>query len=290
MNTRRNHNWFAFTCCAPATAVVVLITFYPVAYAFVLSAYRTNFTRIQAYVGLGNFVRLLQDTTFLDSILRTCVFVLVSVAVSMALGYAMALLLNREMPFKGLVRALVVAPWVIAEVSAAIAWRWLLDPGLSPLMVTLRSFIVPDLDFLSHPFWAMVAVIGVSVWRFYPFPMILLLAALQTIPNEMHEAAAVDGASAWQRLLFITTPLVRGAMLIATILSTLFYFNKIVVPLVLTGGGPGQATEFMTIRLYREAFYGGNLGYASAMSCLIFMVNLVVSLLYFRVLRLEESR
>jgi len=202
----------------------------------------------------------------------------------------MALLLNREMPAKGLIRALIVAPWVIAEVSAAIAWRWLLDPGLSPIMVALRSWTAQDIDFLSNPTWAMLSVIGVSVWRFYPFPMILLLAALQAIPREMDEAAAVDGASYWKRLLFVTTPLVRGPMLVTTILSTLFYFNKIVVPLVLTGGGPGNATEFMTIRLYREAFYGGNLGYAAAISCLIFLVNAVVSLLYFRVLRIEEGR
>jgi multiple sugar transport system permease protein len=287
---KRGEQWFAHACCVPATAVVALITFYPVAYAFYLSAYRTSFARVQAYVGLGNFITLLHDSTLLQSIGRTLVFVFVSVALSMALGYAMALLLNREMPAKGLVRAIIVAPWVIAEVSAAIAWRWLLDPGLSPIMVALRAWTAPDLDFLSHPSWAMIAVIGVSVWRFYPFPMILLLAALQAIPKEMDEAAAVDGASYWKRLLFVTTPLVRGPMLVAAILSTLFFFNKIVVPLVLTGGGPGNATEFMTIRLYREAFYGGNLGYAAAISCLIFLVNAVVSLLYFRVLKLEEGR
>jgi multiple sugar transport system permease protein len=287
---RKGEQWFALTCCAPATAVVVLITFYPVAYAFMLSAYRTSFARIQAYVGLGNFVALLHDATLLQSIGRSLVFVFSSVALSMALGYAIALLLNRELPAKGVIRALVVAPWVIAEVSAAIAWRWLLDPGLSPIMVVLRSWSMPTLDFLSHPTGAMVAVIVVSVWRFYPFPMILLLAALQAIPREMNEAAAVDGASSWKRLLYVTTPLLRGPMLVSTILSTLFYFNKIVVPLVLTGGGPGNATEFMTIRLYREAFYGGNLGYAAAISCMIFLVNAVVSLLYFRVLRVEEAR
>ncbi len=287
---KKGEQWFALTCSAPATAVVVLITFYPVAYAFMLSAYRTSFARIQGYVGLGNFVALLHDATLLQSIGRTLVFVFSSVALSMALGYTMALLLNRELPAKGLIRAIVVAPWVIAEVSAAIAWRWLLDPGLSPIMVALRSWSMPDIDFLSHPTWAMVAVIVVSVWRFYPFPMILLLAALQAIPREMDEAAAVDGASYWKRLLYVTTPLLRGPMLVATILSTLFYFNKIVVPLVLTGGGPGNATEFMTIRLYREAFYGGNLGYAAAISCMIFLVNAVVSLLYFRVLRVEEAR
>ena len=287
---KRGEQWFALACCTPATAVVVLITFYPVAYAFYLSAYKTSFARVLGYVGLGNFVTLLQDSTLLQSIGRTLVFVFASVALSMLLGYAMALLLNREMPAKGLIRALIVAPWVIAEVSAAIAWRWLLDPGLSPIMVALRSWTAQDIDFLSNPTWAMLSVIGVSVWRFYPFPMILLLAALQAIPREMDEAAAVDGASYWKRLLFVTTPLVRGPMLVTTILSTLFYFNKIVVPLVLTGGGPGNATEFMTIRLYREAFYGGNLGYAAAISCLIFLVNAVVSLLYFRVLRIEEGR
>ena len=282
--------WFALACCTPATAAVALITFYPVVYAFYLSAYKTSFARVQGYVGLGNFIALWHDSAILHSIGRTFVFVFASVALSMALGYAMALLMNREMPMKGLIRALIVAPWVIAEVSAAIAWRWLLDPGLSPIMVALRAWTVPDVDFLSDPTWAMISVIAVSVWRFYPFPMILLLAALQAIPREMDEAAAVDGASYWKRLLFVTTPLVRGPMLVTTILSTLFYFNKIVVPLVLTGGGPGNATEFMTIRLYREAFYGGNLGYAAAISCLIFSVNAVVSLLYFRVLRIEEGR
>jgi multiple sugar transport system permease protein len=287
---RKGGQWFAVTCCAPATAVVVLITFYPVAYAFMLSAYRTSFARIQNYVGLGNFVTLLHDSTLLQSISRSLVFVFSSVALSIALGYGMALLLNRELPARGLIRALVAAPWVIAEVSAAIAWRWLLDPGLSPIMVALRSWSRPDLDFLSNPVWAMVAIIVVSVWRFYPFPMILLLAALQAIPREMDEAAAVDGASWWKRLLYVTTPLLRGPMLVTTVLSTLFYFNKIVVPLVLTGGGPGNATELMTIRLYREAFYGGNLGYAAAISCLIFLVNVIVSLLYFRVLRVEEAR
>jgi ABC-type sugar transport system permease subunit len=287
---KKGEQWFALTCCGPATAVVVFITFYPVAYAFGLSVYKTNFARIQGYVGVGNFVRLLHDSTFLEGIYKSCVFVFISVALSMALGYGMALLLNRDLPCKGLIRAIVVAPWVIAEVSAAIAWRWLLDPGLSPLMVGLRSLGMPDLDFLSHPIGAMAAIIVVSVWRFYPFPMILLLAALQAIPKEVEEAAEVDGASYWRRLVSVTTPLVWGPMLVSAILSTLFYFNKIVVPLVLTGGGPGNATELMTIRLYREAFYNGNLGYAAAMSCLIFLVNLVVSLLYFRVLRAEEGR
>lgn len=287
---KRGEQWFALMCSAPATAVVLLVTFYPVAYAFLLSAYRTKFARVQNFVGLANFSRLLHDATLLDDIARSLFFVFSSVALSMALGYAVALLLNRDLPAKGLIRAIVVAPWVIAEVSAAIAWRWLLDPNLSPLMVALRSLGLTDVDFLSRPFWAMAAIIGVSVWRFYPFPMIMLLAALQTIPKEAHEAAAVDGASFWKCLLYVTTPLIRGPMLVATILSTLFYFNKIVVPLVLTGGGPGNATELLTLRLYREAFYGGDLGYASAISCVIFLVNLVVSLLYFRVLRAEEER
>jgi multiple sugar transport system permease protein len=286
--TRKGEQRFALACSVPATAVVVLITFYPVAYAFVLSTYRTKFAQIQGYVGLGNFLGLLQDSSLLQSVAHSFTFVFSSVALSMALGYGMALLLNRDLPARGLIRAVVVAPWVIAEVSAAIAWRWLLDPNLSPLMVALRSLGMPKVDFLSDPHWAMAAIVVVSVWRFYPFPMILLLAALQAIPRQMDEAAEVDGASYWKRLIYVTTPLVKGPMLVVAILSTLFYFNKIEVPLVLTGGGPGNATELMTLRVYREAFYGGNLGYAAAISSLIFLVNVVVSLLYFRVLRPEE--
>ncbi len=271
----------------PSLVVVIAVTFYPIVYAIRVSLYQTSYLKMLKFFGVGHYVKFLQETLGWHNVLNSMVYTFGSLAVALPLGMILALMLNHDIRFRALFRTLIIVPWIISQIVTGLLWGWLLNPQFGPVNYFIREWFGAPFDFLGQTSSAMPTLIMTNVWRSFPYPMLLLLAALQTVPEEFYEAAKVDGATALQRFWKITLPLIRNTLLITTIMLSLHYFNMITLPFILTGGGPVGATDVMSLRVYREAFSFYHMGLASAIAVYIFAFNIVFSLIYIKILRTE---
>jgi multiple sugar transport system permease protein len=279
---------FPLALMLPAVLLVVCITFLPILQAVALSFRETNFLQAGRFIGLRHYQALFADPLTWQNLLNSFTFTFGSLALSLPLALGLALLLNRAFPGRGLFRTILILPWVVSQLLAALLWRWLDSPLLGAVAYVLGVLAGTRVDILGDPSTAMLGVIVANVWRTFPYAMILTLAALQTIPAELYEAAKIDGASRFNLFRYVTFPMIQNTFLIATIILTIHYFNMIELPLVLTGGGPVNRTEVLGLRVYREAFMLFKFGFGSAIAMLMFGVNILVSLTYIRVLRAES--
>lgn len=270
---------------APALAIVTVFALWPVAQSIWLSLHRSLLVLPGApvFVGLDNYRRLAEDPVALGSLGLTLVFVAASVAGELALGLLLALLMHRALPARGLYRAIVLIPWAMPTVVAAQMWRLSLHDryGLLNLLLfgdRVDRYVAP----LVSPAGALGAIILADIWKTASFTGLLLLAGLQMIPDDLYEAARVDGASAWQRFRRITLPLLRPAILVALLFRTLDAFRAFDLVYVLTYGGPGDATNLLQFHGYRTLMGEGDIGYGSAIATLVFLLTLAVSLIYLR--------
>ena len=271
----------------PSLVVVIAVTFYPIVYAIRVSLYQTSYLKMVKFFGVGHYVKFLQESLGWHNVLNSMVYTFGSLAVALPLGMILALMLNHDIRFRVLFRTLIIVPWIISQIVTALLWGWLLNPQFGPVNYFIREWFGAPFDFLGQTSSAMPTLIMTNVWRSFPYPMLLLLAALQTVPEEFYEAAKVDGATALQRFWRITLPMIRNTLLITTIMLSLHYFNMITLPFILTGGGPVGVTDVMSLRVYREAFSFYHMGLASAIAVYIFAFNIVFSLLYIKILRTE---
>jgi ABC-type sugar transport system permease subunit len=217
-------------------------------------------------------------------------YVVGSLAISLPLGLALALALNRELPFIHAFRTIIIAPWVVSQTVAALLWVWLLDPAYGPIGYVLKSWLrLPGILFVGSPELAMPTLILANVWLSYPLATVLLLAALQTIPPDLYEAAQIDGCSSWKCFSSVTLPLLRSTLLSTAIMLTLQYFSMVTLIFVMTGGGPVGVTRVLALRVFLEGFVNYNVGYAAAIGMVIFLLNIVFSAAYIRILRTEGA-
>ena len=275
----------AYLFVAPALILVLAIRFYPTLDAFHLSLYDMHLGRPTRFVGLANYAGLLSDQRLIGDLWVTLMFTVSSVVLSFGLGFLFALLLWRAGRGFTFFRTVLFLPYVIALIVVALMWRWLLDPvqGLLNYLLVFAGF--SPVAFLSLPITAFWALVAVAVWNLYPFPMILLLAGLTAIPQELYAAARVDGVGAWQQFRDITLPLLRPTLFITLTMVTLFALYAVDIPFALTGGGPVNSTEVLGVRLYIEAFQYFNRGYASAIGVLVLAINTVLVVGYGRIFR-----
>jgi multiple sugar transport system permease protein len=271
----------------PAVSLIAVMSIYPIASAAYISLFKTRYLEIVAFIGLGNYRRLLTDPTTWHNLSLSLVYVFGSLAVVLPFGLAVAMLLNQEIRLRSFFRTVIILPWVVSQTIMALLWGWLLNPDLGPVSYLAEVLGLGKISLLSNPHLALGTLIGVNVWGSYPMAAIMLLAALQTIPAELTDAARVDGVSAWQHFEHITLPLIRPTLLVVTILLSLLYFNMVTLVFILTAGGPVGATEVLSLRTFNEAFQYWHVGYASSLGMLIFAFNVMFSLLYIRVLRQE---
>ncbi len=273
----------------PAIVLAVGVSLYPILYAFYLSLFRTRYLERVAFVGLGNYARLLADPAFWHNLAYSLAYVFGSLIVVLPFSLAVAVLLNQPIRYRTAFRTLVILPWVVSQTIIALLWGWLLNADFGPGIYLLEVFGLGKVTVFGEARLALPTLIGVNVWGSYPMAVILLLAALQTIPAELKEAARVDGTSPWQHFTRITLPLVQPTLLVATIMLTLLYFNMVTLILILTGGGPLGATEVLSLRAFKEGFDFWHVGYAATLGMVIFFFNVVFSLLYIRLLRQEGT-
>lgn len=270
----------------PALVLLALVTVYPVVYVVVLSLQRNlPIFDVSHFVGLDNYRYLLQDERFLNALGNTAYFTALSVTLELLAGLGVALLLERPLRYKGIVRAFVLLPWAIPTVVSARMWEWILatDTGILNYLIGLR------INWLGHPFWAMHAAVLVDVWKTTPFVAILLMAGLQGIPRDIYQAARVDGAGSWAIFRGITLPLLRPVMLVVLLFRTLDAFRIFDSIYVLTGGGPANATETLSIYAYKVLFQTLQFGYGSTLAVVVFLCTGLISVVWIRLLTGRKS-
>jgi multiple sugar transport system permease protein len=283
--SERNAAW---TFVTPALIVIGAFFLVPVVAAFGLSLtdfdlYALADLRNLRFVGLGNYVDVLQMPLFWKSLGNTLYFVLVGVPLSIALSLGAALLLDSKLArFKGLFRTALFAPVVTTVVAVAVIWRYLFHTRYGLINFALGKIGVAPIDWLGDPHFSMPAIILFAVWKNFGYNMIILLAALQGIPRDLYEAARIDGASLAQQLRHITLPMLRPALLLVAIITVSGYFQLFAEPYVMTRGNPLQSTVSVLYLMYDEGFTWWSLGRASAIAFLLFVLILAVTFLLLR--------
>jgi ABC-type sugar transport system permease subunit len=270
----------------PALLAIFAVILIPLVSSLVLSLYQKDLPRPQndAFVGLGNYVKLLHDPRYLNSLRSTLIFSLTSVVFEMILGVGIALVLNQRFVGRGFVRGLMILPWAMPSIVNAAMWKWIYnaDYGALNALLTQIGWMHSYKVWLSDPFWAMALLVLANVWKETPFTVILVLAALQAIPDDLYEAGRVDGASSWQLFAHITLRLLLPVIMIAGMLQFIWGFQTFELPYIITGGGPYSTTEMVTLRIYAETFRSLRFGYGAAMAYLTSLVILVPVIFYIR--------
>lgn len=280
---------FAYTLISPTFLVIALLLGFPLVYALVQSFQHVSvYAPAGEFIGLDNYREAFADPRFLQSVQRSFLFVATSLVGAVMLGLVMALLLNRDIPFRRSLRALVLLPFIVSEVSVGVVWQWMFAPQLGVINWILRFLSMPTVRWLSDPDLAMASIILANTWRLTPFAVLILLAGLQSIDKNYYEAAYIDGGSHWQVFRMITIPLIKPMMLVSVVYLSFASFNQFAVIFSLTGGGPGRATEVMALNMYRTAFQHFNWGYGSTLAVLLFLINVVLSLIYSKVFETRD--
>lgn len=272
---------------APAFIVLFLVTLYPTLYSVYLSLNRVRRGQLE-FVGLNNFRIIFNSGDFWESLRLTLVFGFFYVAVTLAFAFILAMLFNRGLKFGSIYMTLVFIPWVLSEIVSGVVWRWMFyrDYGV------LQNLVGPLFGgetLMATPAGAMGIVIAASVWRATAYVMLLILAGLQTIPDEVYEAAAIDGSNRWQSFWRITWPLIRPTTLVTIVLLTIESINAVGMFLAITEGGPGRATEVLSLHMYREALQFFHFGYGSALAVVMFFINVILGAVYLKFLQTENA-
>lgn len=244
------------------------------------------------FIGLGNYLRLFSDKAVGNALFNTLYFALVEVAGVVVLGLLTALLLNHPMARWGGFRVMLLLPWAIAPVANAVLWKWIYHSnyGILNTILLQLGIIERNVTWLGDAFQALNMILIVDIWKSTPFIAILLLAALQNIPQSLYRAARMDGAGPWQAFCHVTLPSLRTALAIAVILQTIWSLRTFDLIFVLTKGGPADGTVVMNFLAYRVTFNFLKFGYGSAIANLIFMTSLALAILYVRLVRQEPAR
>jgi multiple sugar transport system permease protein len=252
----------------PAVSILVFFLAYPLGLGIWMGFTDVRIGRPGVFIGLDNYISLFDDDVFWLSVFNTLVYTVTATIAKFGLGLWLALLLNKAIPLKAIIRAIVLLPYIVPTVLSAIAFWWIYDPQFSIISWMLQKFGLIDqfVDFLGVPWNARWSVIAANIWRGIPFVAICLLAGLQTISASLYEAAALDGANAWQRFRFITLPMLMPIMAIVMTFSVLYTFTDFQLIYAITRGGPLNATHLMATLAFQRAIPGGDLGQGAAIA------------------------
>ena len=282
-----------FLFVAPIVVLVLALVAYPFCYAIYLSMTRKFVGMPPEFVGLENYVRLASDGFFQRAVWNSVIFTFGSVIFKLVLGMAMALVLTSKIRFRNLFTGILLIPWVAPTVVSALNFLWIYDGSLGVLnyvLVKVLGILPQGVGWLSEAGTAMAAVIFVNIWRGFPFFGISFLAGIKAIPGELYEAAAVDGANAFQRFVHVTLPGLRTILIIVVLLSTIWTFNDFAIVYILTKGGPGGATMVLPVFTYELAFGAQRLGDAIAVALYMLPPLAIVIIVLARYMRRGHAR
>ena len=279
----------------PAIGVMLLVIGYPVYFTVYLSFFNTppNLAlNDKIFVGFDNYLRVLGADSVRETTVNTLIWTVFSTFFSFAIGFGAALALNRSFPGRGLLRGILLIPYVISAVAAAYVWRWLLhsDFGVFGTISMALGLTDHPINFLDNTTTVLPSLILVNVWKEFPFAMIMMLAGLQTVPDQLLRAAQVDGAGAWHRFWHITLPHLKNVSVVTILLLLVANLNGFTIPYVMTGGGPAGASEIWITQIYQIAFGRIRFGLASAYSVILFIVMMTMGYFYVRALTGGDNR
>lgn len=270
----------------PALGIVALIAVFPMLWTFWESLHLDDLRMPwlgRPFVGWGNYVEVARDARFWDALGRTTLFTIVTVGLELGAGLVLALMLDRIVRGRGLVRTIVILPWAIPTVVAALVWRFIFESPGGLATAALAEIGVAAPTWFADEFAAWVPLVLADVWKTTPFVALLLLAGLQNIDRSLYEAADVDGAGPWQQFVNITLPLLTPALLVAALFRALDAFRVFDVMFVMTGGGPGTATETVAMYTFSTLLQHLRFGYGSALSVIAFVLAFALALVGLRV-------
>jgi multiple sugar transport system permease protein len=290
----RNDVFFAAILLLPAVAILTLVIFYPLVQALLLSlkdASLLNAT-VAPFTGLDNFKQLLGDEVFWTAVKNTVVLTTFSIVGSLALGMSLALVLNEDLPFRNLFRGVALIPWVVPGVVVALLTLYMFNSQVGIIDYVLVKLGVTGqfVDWFGSTKNALWAIILANIWNQTPFYMLMILAGLQTVPEDEYDAAKVDGANVLQRFRYVTVPNIRGVLAIVIALQVIWNFNNFDLIWATTEGGPVNATTTLTVHVYRTAFKSLDLGYAAAIGVVMLVALLLFSVFYVRAMEGGEER
>ena len=280
--------WWGVVFAAPMLLLLLGFKFWPMGYAAWLSLTNASLTaRSRHFIGGANYARLAHDTAFLGALEITARYVGATIAVSMVLGLALAVLLNQRIPARGLFRTLLFLPAVVPIIVTPILWQFLFNPyGL--VNDAFRAVGGHPVNWLLSADGALAALVIATAWRLTPLCMVIYLAGLQSIPAELYEAATVDGAGAPRRFRSVTLPMLKPTMLVAIVFAITLTVQNFVLALVMTGGGPDNASTTLSLFVYQTGFIGFQMGYASAAALVMLLISVAFTILSLRAFRTDE--
>lgn len=276
-----------YSLISPAVFLMLVLLAYPFALAVYISLTDRILGEPGKLIWFRNFIKLLQDSLFLQTVWNSFIYTTSTVLLKMILGIILALLLNQEIPCRNLVRGALLLPWIVPTSLSVLTWLWMFDSLFSVVNHILLGLglITRKIPWLGDPFWAMVSVIIVNTWRGLPFFAISFLAGLMTIPRDLYEAAETDGARGFRKFWHITLPLLQPVIAVVVLFSTIWTFADFQIVYILTHGGPINATQIFATMAYDVALVAGRIGEGSAISLFLFPALLFAIILMLRYLR-----
>lgn len=281
-----DNDWHAIWFILPSLLTLLLLVSYPLLYGLYISGFDTNLMDKWDFVGASNYLQIFSDAGFLHVIWITLKFTAMVVFGNFVIGTLLAVILNMKIPGRTIFRGILVLPWLFPEVVVALLWRWLFNPlyGLISHFWMSLGFGSQPLNILGDTDMAIFGVAVAAIWKGYPLVLIIVLAGLQAIPNELYEAAEIDGANIRQQFFNITLPSLLPVVTVVLILETVWWFKNFPIVWILTQGGPVNSTEVISIGIFQTAFESFRFGEAAAMAVVVFFICLLISYLYRRFL------
>jgi multiple sugar transport system permease protein len=284
---------FGLLMVAPAVLVLVFVLLYPAFVALYSSFFKiATITREETYVGLQNYATVLSDPVFWASFRRSLVWTAGAMTSQMVVGIAVALVLHEHVKGRAFVRGLVLFPYLVPAIVAVLVWRWIFSDTVGVanwLLVDFLGLLDQPIPWFN-PGWVMVSVIIMSLWKYLPYWALFVLARLQTLPPELHEAAKIDGASAWQRFRYVTLPWILPVVIVLLVLRTIWAFNEFDMVYLPAGGGPLFETTTIPVYIRRVAFEFNDIGHAAGVAMVMLVMVATLTNFYFWVYRRAEAR
>ncbi|MGG1684640.1 carbohydrate ABC transporter permease [Pseudalkalibacillus sp. NRS-1564] len=279
---KNRDNWWALLFHLPNLLLFSIFTFIPIVFAIVLSFYNWNVVESPTFIGIDNFIKFFHDERAVTGLKLNILLILYSVPTAVIISFLMAVLINRKMVGVNILKTMYFFPIIVSLVSSAVIWKWIYSKNFGILNYFLNLFGIPSVDWLGDDRTALIAVAIVIIWKHIPATLIIYMAALQSVPKHLYEAASLDGASSWKKMIYITWPMVSNATLILFILNMIWtFFGSFDAISVLTQGGPYGSTNILIYYLYEKAFVELQLGYASALGTVLIVISLIITWVQF---------
>lgn len=289
-----NQNWVGILLIAPAVLIILAVILYPLGMNLVMSFQKILMMKPylgKPFIAFENYTKVLNDPTFWRAARNSLVWTTSSVSLQVLMGLGAAVLLNKAIKGRGVIRGLMLIPWITPGVVAAIVWKWMYDGQFGILNHILMSLSIIDkpLVWLGNIKTAFPAIIFSHAWKNFPFAAVMLLAAMQIIPRDLYEAADIDGASAWQKFHHITLARIRPTLYLTVLLTTIWTFNSFDTIWLMTEGGPSGTTDTLTTYVYKATFQAFNLGKAASIAVMMFLALLCLVIIYARAVQKEKD-